>query len=54
MTEETAELVTQVVALDIGKAPLVACVLVPHEAPAARLPGMSHCHAVTRGQLPLP
>jgi hypothetical protein len=32
MTEEMAELVAQVVALDVGKASLVACVVLPHEA----------------------
>jgi len=31
ITEETAELVARVAALDIGKAELVACVRVPHE-----------------------
>ena len=31
ITEEAAELVARVAALDIGKASLVACVRVPHE-----------------------
>ena len=31
ITEEVAELVARVAALDIGKASLVACVRVPHE-----------------------
>ena len=34
MTEQTAEL-ARVFALDVGKASLVACVLVPHEAACA-------------------
>jgi hypothetical protein len=37
ITEEAAELVARVAALDIGKASLVACVRVPHESrPGAR------------------
>jgi transposase len=31
ITEETAELVARVAALDVGKASLTACVRVPHE-----------------------
>ena len=36
ITEEAAELVARVAALDIGKASLVACVRVPHETSAGR------------------
>ena len=36
VTEEPAELVEQVAALDIGKATLVACVRVPHETKPGR------------------
>jgi transposase len=36
ITEEAAELVARVAALDIGKASLVACVRVPHETIAGR------------------
>ena len=37
ITEEAAELVARVAALDVGKASLVACVRVPHESkPGAR------------------
>ena len=36
ITEETAELVARVAALDIGKAELTACVRVPHESKLGR------------------
>ena len=36
ITEEAAELVARVAALDIGKASLVACVRVPHESKPGR------------------
>jgi transposase len=36
ITEETAELVARVAALDVGKASLVACVRVPHESRPGR------------------
>ena len=45
ITEEAAELVARVAALDIGKAELVACVRVPHEARPGRrsLPLAAKC-----------
>ena len=43
ITEEAAELVARVAALDIGKASLVACVRVPHESkPRAAAAGSAH------------
>ena len=54
ITEEAAELVARVAALDIGKASLVACVRVPHETQAgAAAAGGPHVCDETRSLLEL-
>ena len=54
ITEEAVELVARVAALDIGKASLVACVRVPHEArPGARRQEVRTFAATTRALLEL-
>jgi transposase len=53
-TEELAELVQRVAALDIGKATLTACVRVPHESkPGARRQEVRTCATTTRSLLGL-
>ena len=50
-TDESAEFVERVAALDIGKAGLVACIRVPHErSPGRRRQEVSE-HATTTGAL---
>lgn len=51
ITEETAELVTRVAGLDIGKASLVCCVRVPHDALPGRRRQQVRAFATTTGQL---
>jgi len=54
ITEEPAELVERVAALDIGKASLVCCVRVPHESrPGARRQEVRTCDTVTPALLEL-
>ena len=54
VTEEPAELVERVAALDIGKASLVCCVRVPHESrPGARRQEVRTCDTVTPALLEL-
>ena len=54
ITEEAAELVARVAALDIGKASLVACVRVPHETkPGARRQEVRTFTTTTRSLLQL-
>jgi hypothetical protein len=54
ITEETAELVARVAALDIGKAELTACVRVPHEdRPGRRRQEVRTFATVTRSLLEL-
>ena len=54
ITEEAAELVARVAALDIGKASLVACVRVPHESrPGARRQEVRTFATTTRSLLGL-
>lgn len=54
ITEEAAELVARVAALDIGKASLVACVRVPHETrPGARRQEVRTFATTTRSLLEL-
>src|SRR5216110_1067903 len=51
ITEEAAELVARVAALDIGKASLVACVRVPHETRECRRPQEARPYATSTGSL---
>ena len=54
ITEEAAELVARVAALDVGKASLVACVRVPHESrPGARRQEVRTFATTTRSLLGL-
>ena len=54
ITEDAAELVARVAALDIGKASLVACVRVPHESrPGRRRQEVRTFAATTRSLLEL-
>ncbi len=53
ITEEAAELVARVAALDIGKASLVACVRVPHESKPGRRQEVRTFATTTRSLLEL-